>query len=165
MYFKMLCTYTTLYTLCLSILISSLASSSPLSFLITFIYSRIISFACIFRTLRCHNPKERISHFICIYIHVLSTSHIFSECYDVIILTNASSLSNQSQFMPLPLDTGQFPNKILETIRSCRKSKTGLANENRSRDCLTLITLSVNNVHYAGDRKRMVTSGRQGTER
>jgi len=55
--------------------------------------------------------------------------------------------------MSRPLDTRQFPNKILETIMCCRKSKNGFANENRSRDCHTLITLSVNNVHYPGDRK------------
>jgi len=88
---KMFCIYTTLYKLCFSFLISTLVSSSPPSFLISFIYSRTVSFACVYRRLRCHNPNVCLAPFI--YIHVLSSSHAFSERYDVIILKNAFLIS------------------------------------------------------------------------
>jgi len=73
--FKMLCIYTTLYTFCFSIFITSLAYSSQSSFLISFMYSRAVSFACVSRTLRCHNPYECLPPFI--YSRIISFACIF----------------------------------------------------------------------------------------
>jgi hypothetical protein len=88
--FKMLCICTTLYTLSFYIPISALASTSPLTFPISFIYLRTVSFAFVSRKLRCHNPNKAFFH---VYIHVLSPSHVFSERYDVIILAKAYLIS------------------------------------------------------------------------
>ena len=57
------------------ILISALASSSPPSFPISFIYSRTVSFACVSRKLRCHNPNKFLPPFI--YSHIFSFACIF----------------------------------------------------------------------------------------